>query len=149
MYFLFCIPKFSTWLHSLLFYWSIAFINKSYLILLENIKSVPYRYIGENQNIVVLNLSMCQGLNENSLVPLCNNLKRYLIYDILKIFLLSLMFFSQLNWQLMMHFKYLSCNGITRHLCMGATHGGPFAGEPIQKSVHGLKDQDTSPLFSH
>jgi len=34
------------------------------------------RYIGQNRNIEVLNLCMCQGVTENALVPLCNSLHR-------------------------------------------------------------------------
>ena len=45
---------------------------------LENcpINDAICRFIGRNQNMEVLNLAMCQGLDENGLVPLCNNLKR-------------------------------------------------------------------------
>jgi hypothetical protein len=35
-----------------------------------------FRYIGQNQHIEVLNLCMCQGLTENALVPICNNLHK-------------------------------------------------------------------------
>ena len=34
------------------------------------------RHIGQNKNLEVLNLSMCDGLTENGLVPICNNLQR-------------------------------------------------------------------------
>jgi F-box and leucine-rich repeat protein 1 (S-phase kinase-associated protein 2) len=34
------------------------------------------RYIGQNRLMECLNLSMCQGLTENALVPICNNLQR-------------------------------------------------------------------------
>ncbi|ELU03262.1 hypothetical protein CAPTEDRAFT_136445, partial [Capitella teleta] len=32
-------------------------------------------YIGQNRNLEVLNLCMCEGLTENGLVPICNNLQ--------------------------------------------------------------------------
>lgn len=41
-----------------------------------------YRYVGQNRQMECLNLCMCQGLTENALVPICNNLQRFLISSV-------------------------------------------------------------------